>query len=232
MWQRWEDLLFLHWEYNPAVIQGTLPAGLTVDLFGGRAWVGVVPFRMAAVRPRFLPPLPGLSWFWELNVRTYVRDRHGRAGVWFYSLDCDQPLACALARRFFHLNYRDADMECRVGADGARDYRSRCRDEASQARLEWRVREPEAGPAPAAPGALDHFLIERYRLFSGDAAAGRLLTGVVAHEPYRLSPAVAGPLEVDDLFVSNRLPLPAGPPGHLVASRGVRVRVFGVKILS
>ena len=139
MWQRWDDLLFLHWEFDPRVIQATLPPGLTVDTHAGRAWVGVVPFRMAAVRPRVLPPVPGLSWFWELNVRTYVRDVRGRPGVWFYSLDCDQPLACAIARRFFHLNYRDADMACGVEGSGWRDFSSRCRDEAASARLKSAV---------------------------------------------------------------------------------------------
>jgi len=231
MWQRWEDLLFLHWEQEPEVIQATLPPGLTVDTFGGRAWVGVVPFRMAGVRPRFLPSLPGLSSFWELNVRTYVRDRDGRTGVWFYSLDCDQPLACAIARRGFHLNYRDAEMGCDVRPDGEIDYRSCWRDGPSRARLRWRV--PAGGEAaPARPGSLDHFLVERYRLYSFDPEAGRLLTGRVAHEPYRIRPAVAGRLEVEDLFLSNRLPAPAAGPSHAMASPGVRVRVFGVKTMS
>jgi uncharacterized protein YqjF (DUF2071 family) len=230
MRQRWENLLFAHWDFDPAIIQRTLPPGLTVDTHDDRAWVGVVPFRMAAVRPSFLPPVPGLSWFWELNVRTYVRDGHGRPGVWFYSLDCDQPLACATARRFFHLNYRDAEMACRRGVDGGFEFRSRWLDGASSARLDWRVG-PDA-PAPAPPGSLRHFLVERYRLFACDVAGRRLLAGEVAHEPYRIAPAEVGVLEVADLFRSNGLPEPAGRPADVVASRGVRVRVFSVKSMS
>jgi uncharacterized protein YqjF (DUF2071 family) len=230
MAQRWENLLFLHWAFDRDIIQRTLPPGLTVDAFDDRAWVGVVPFRMAAVRPSWLPPVPGLSWFWELNVRTYVRDRHGRPGVWFYSLDCNQPLACATARRFFHLNYRDADMACVPRTGGWFDYRSRWLDGASSARLEWRVR--SGTPAPARPGTLRHFLVERYRLFAHDPGRGRLLTGEVAHVPYTLTEAEVGLLDVAGLFRSNGLPEPQGPPADVVASDGVRVRVFSVHSIS
>ena len=70
MYQRWDDLLFLHWSYAPMAIQGTLPRGLTVDTFEGKAYIGIVPFFMRDVRPSFCPRLPGFSDFLELNVRT------------------------------------------------------------------------------------------------------------------------------------------------------------------
>ncbi len=110
MHQRWRALLFAHWRIDPDAIQKTLPVGLHVDTCDGSAWLGVVPFFMDAVRPAFLPALPWLSWFQELNVRTYVHDEKGVPGVWFYSLDCNQPLAVAIARTLFHLNYRHAAM--------------------------------------------------------------------------------------------------------------------------
>ena len=55
MRQRWAQLLFLHWAWDPAEIQRTLPPGLTVDVYAGRAWLGLVPFAMERVRPRGLP---------------------------------------------------------------------------------------------------------------------------------------------------------------------------------
>ena len=105
MFQSWRHLLFLHWAWDPAAIQATLPAGLHVDTFDGRAYLGVVPFWMDAVRPRFCPLVPGLSWFLELNLRTYVHTADGTPGVWFYSLDCNQPVAVQLARSLFSLPY-------------------------------------------------------------------------------------------------------------------------------
>ena len=99
-----------------------IPPGLQLDLYQGQAWIGVVPFRMSGVRPRYFPRLPGLHAFPELNVRTYVV-RNGIPGVWFFSLDAANPVAVRAARRFFHLPYFDADMRATRTADGF-DYSS------------------------------------------------------------------------------------------------------------
>jgi uncharacterized protein YqjF (DUF2071 family) len=97
----WEDLLFAHWPVDAARLRATLPEALELDLFEGRAWLGVVPFRMNDVGLRRLPA-PGATRFPELNVRTYARHL-GRPGVWFYSLDAGSALAVAGARAWFHL---------------------------------------------------------------------------------------------------------------------------------
>ena len=55
MHHTWRDLLFLHWRFDPGVVQQTLPPGLTVDTFDGAAWVGIVPFQMRNIRPVLLP---------------------------------------------------------------------------------------------------------------------------------------------------------------------------------
>ena len=90
MHQRWESLLFLHWRVSADRIQRTLPPGLTVDTFQGAAYLAIVPFFMLNVRPVGLPAVPWLSFFQELNVRTYVFDDAGTPGIWFYSLDCNR----------------------------------------------------------------------------------------------------------------------------------------------
>jgi len=61
MAQRWHDLLFAHWRLPTRAIATLLPAPLQPDLFDGSAWLGVVPFRMSGVRPRWMPPAPRLS---------------------------------------------------------------------------------------------------------------------------------------------------------------------------
>ena len=123
MRQCWSGLLFLHWPVDPAMIQSRLPDGLFVDTYDNKAWLGVVPFFMDRVRPVMLPPVPGLSWFLELNVRTYVHDAQGRPGVWFFSLDCNQPLAVEIARRFFHLPYEHAAMKAARRGDQSKPER-------------------------------------------------------------------------------------------------------------
>ena len=218
--QRWNQLLFAHWKIDPAAVQATLPRGLYVDTFAGGAYVGIVPFAMERVRPAWLPPLPWLSWFLELNVRTYVHDAAGRPGVWFYSLDCDQPIAVAIARRFFHLPYCHARMAASV-RDGVIHYECQRRGEA--ARPGYFAWSPGAPAAPVAPGTLEFFLVERYVLFAADPA-GRLYAGRVHHAPYRVS--------VPQVVEFSREPArPAGfpldgEPASVLAARPVDVSIF------
>ena len=221
--QQWRDLLFLHWEYPAAVIQATLPEGLFVDTFDGKAYLGVVPFFMRKIRPRFLPAVPGILDFLELNLRTYVHDRAGVPGVWFYSLDANQWLAVKIARRFFHLPYEHAKMKASRPADGRIRYESlRTGSRANGSRCEFEYAPGEELAQPA-PGSLEFFLVERYRLYC--SAPDGLRRGAVFHEPYPLCRADV------TAWDENLLPLdgfaPTGrAPDHVIMSRGVDVTAF------
>ena len=105
----WHDLLFAHWPLGPQALRDLIPPDLEIDTYEGRAWLGIVPFRMSGVRVRGLPPLLGTGAFPELNVRTYVRIGE-RPGVWFFSLDAASPLGVRVARRVFGLPYQDAHL--------------------------------------------------------------------------------------------------------------------------
>lgn len=225
MYQKWRELLFLHWTMDPEVIQATLPPGLEVETFEGRAWIGVVPFLMRSIRPRFLPALPYVSNFLEANVRTYVRDQQGRSGVWFYSLDCDRGLAVATARRFFSLPYFQASMQAKRAAEGLLDYRVQRRGKSSESRFLYGG---EGETRQATEGSLEHFLAERYRLFAWRPGPQRLLTGEVEHAPYPLQSAR---LEDADARLIDwaGFPAPSGPAEHALFSPGVDVRVRGVE---
>ncbi|MEO6755491.1 MAG: DUF2071 domain-containing protein [Chthoniobacteraceae bacterium] len=218
--QRWSNLLFAHWKVDTQTVQATLPPGLFADTFEGDAHVGIVPFFMERVRPVWLPPLPWISWFLELNVRTYVHDADGQPGVWFYSLDCNQPLAVAIARRFFHLPYFHARMSA-TRRDGASQYQCQRRGETGEPwRYEWR---PSAHAAPAEPGTLEFFLIERHVLFSADHT-GRLYEGRVHHAPYRIhmplvSEVSAGPARLAGFDLK-------GAPVSLLGAQSVDVSIF------
>jgi len=225
MYQEWRDLLFLHWEYPAAAIQETLPDGLFVDTFGGKAYLGVVPFFMRNIRPRFLPAVPGLSNFMELNLRTYVYGRDGVPGVWFYSLDANQSLAVKIARRFFHLPYEHAWMKSSRAANGGIRYESaRIDGRARSAPCTFEYAPGEALPEPAA-GSLEFFLVERYRLYS--SAPDGLLRGAVWHKPYPLSRA--GVTAWDEQLLALNGFAPTGrPPDHTLLSRGVDVAIFAI----
>lgn len=102
--QRWSDVVFLPWRYDPALVQRLLPPGVRVDTHDGSAWVALVPFQMERLRIPGLPPLPFVGAFPEVNVRTYVH-AGDRRGVWFFSLDVDTLLAAAVARIGYRLPY-------------------------------------------------------------------------------------------------------------------------------
>ena len=223
MYQRWEELLFLHWPVEPQIVAKVLPPGLGVDTYKGKAWLGVVPFSMRGVRPRFLPAVPGLSSFPELNLRTYVVDELGRPGVWFYSLDTPKHLPNWIARTFFHLNYRFARIQVK-DKGGSRSYRSELwmgTDWDVPQEYEWeRIGEPFTAEA----GSLDFFLAERYRLFAYNDAKAQLMTGQVHHQAYPLQ-QVNLKRYSKRIFTLNGLSKPDSLPVSLLASSGVNVEI-------
>jgi uncharacterized protein YqjF (DUF2071 family) len=219
MLQRWEKLVFLHWRWDASDIQRTLPPGLFVDTFQGDAWLAIVPFYMRGIRPRFCPPVPGISNFLELNVRTYVHDEQGRPGVWFYSLDCDQPLAVWTARTFFHLPYQHARMQAPM-ADGWIDYTCQRRGEPAQSFFRYQLSDETR---TVAPGTLEFFLAERYLLFSPSPRGIRC--GQVHHVPYSLAEAKLDAWDVKPLLQAG-FSDPRRPPDHVIGSPGVDVHVY------
>lgn len=220
MTQQWRDLLFLHWAYEPELVAATLPEGLEPDCFEGKAWVAIVPFFMARVRPVWAPPLPWLSWFLELNVRTYVRCGD-RTGVWFYSLDCNQPVAVEIAKAAFGLPYRHAAMRARRGLYV--DYRCQRRGRCDS----WHYRYRGNGePTPASPDSLEAYLVERYHLISPRRSGG-FYTGRVAHAPYQLETASLLEFDPTPLATAN-LPLPDRPADHVRYARHLDVEIYPV----
>lgn len=225
----WEHLLFLHWRVSPASIQSLLPEGLEVDTFSGEAWVGLVPFTMARVCPLWAPRLGNGALhracyaFHETNVRTYVRHK-GEAGVWFFSLDAASAPAVVAARLWYKLPYFRARMSLDEH-DGDIHYHSR--------RL-WPHPLPATAAITARPvgpsflaeaGTLEHFLVERYLLYS--FANGRLLRGRVVHSPYVLQQADV-PAWSENLVAAAGVTRPDCEP-HAVYARRVEVDIFGIE---
>jgi hypothetical protein len=209
MAQVWHDLLFAHWPVDAELLRPRLPAGVELDLYEGQAWLGVVPFRMSGVRARFLPALPGLSAFPELNVRTYAV-AGGRPGVFFLSLDAANAVAVAAARRFFHLPYRRARMTCKRDGDAILYSCTRAAGRAERP-AEFRGAYGPTGPAyRARPGELDHWLTERYCLYTADGR-GRAVRVDIHHEPWPLQPAW-GRIEANTMAAACGVGLPTTAP--------------------
>jgi hypothetical protein len=184
MVQIWHDLLFAHWPIPPEVMRQHVPAELPLDLFEGQAWIGVVPFHMSNVRPRWVPPLPGLSRFPELNVRTYVTVDH-KPGVYFFSLDAGNLPAVRAARAFYHLPYFQARMRVHVAGDNV-IYSSRRLSGKAELQAQYH---PTTETQLRDRGTPEHWLTERYCLYT--VHRGRIYRGDIHHLPWPLQDASA-----------------------------------------
>jgi uncharacterized protein YqjF (DUF2071 family) len=180
--QRWSRLVFLHWRLAPEVIRSFVPATLQLDLFEGAAWVSLVAFTVSRMRPTLLPPIPGLSDAHQINVRTYVH-RDLVPGLWFFSLDANNPLAVWAARLSYRLAFFHAHMH--VVEDGSVVAFRSARRDASAAKPTFDAAWQVGDTRPAAePGTLDFFLLERYVLYSG--SNDHLLRARIHHRPWPL----------------------------------------------
>ncbi|MCU1350294.1 MAG: hypothetical protein JWO56_3324 [Acidobacteria bacterium] len=228
MHQSWHHLLFLHWEVPPQELQALLPLGLDLDTFEGIAYVGLIPFTMTGVRPILMPALPGLSSFHEVNVRTYVHQKGKNPGVWFFSLDASSNLAVAAARATYHLPYFHANIDFAATGSVVPQFSFQShRDDPRgpmPAHGHFRYSPVEGPAAPAAAGTLEHFLVERYILYSVDAGH-HLHRARVHHQPYPLQRAEIHELD-ETLVWAAGVKRPQDPPIRHYA-REVNVKIYG-----
>ena len=63
-YQRWQNLLFIHWPIAVASVRALVPRQLEIDLYDGQAFVSLIPFVVAESRRVGCPE----SWrlgFWR-----------------------------------------------------------------------------------------------------------------------------------------------------------------------
>ena len=224
MAQQWLDLLFAHWPIPVETMRALVPAQLPLDTWDGSAWVGVVPFRMAGVRPRLTPAVPWLSAFPELNVRTYVKVRDRgveKSGVYFFSLEAANPVAVAVARSTFQLPYFNAQMSL-VEKEGRIHYHSRRTHRNAPAAEFVGSYGPTGEVYQSTPGSFDAWLTERYALYI-IGRRGQVCIGEIHHIPWSLHPATAT-ITTNTMAQASKLTLPTiAPVLHFVRQLDVVV---------
>ena len=218
--QRWTELAYFHWPYDPAVVQRLLPDGVRVDTYDGAAWVGLIPFEMRDVQLGRTPPLPWLGSFIEINVRTYVIDPAGRRAVWFFSLDVPRAVIVTVARTVFALPYCWSDAHHTRISDRHRYAMTRRWPHSPRptADIRFTVGDPMDD---ASVGELEHFVTARWALLTmrrGAASYGR-----VRHQRWPLHRVHDVSIN-QDVIEAAGLPAPNGTP-HALYSPGVDVEI-------
>ena len=184
MTQTWEDILFCHWEAEPDTIQPLLPPKLELDLFQKKAWITILPFRVRHQRFHWMPEIPLLNSYLELNVRTYVK-YGGVSGVYFFELDANH-LPSVLGAKTLSLPYRLAKMDM-LQKNSEIIFNSRQQFGSGEFSAAYRPSLEAA--VPVEPNSLSFWLLERYTLFTD---FGRLLLrGEIRHEHWEVSSAEA-----------------------------------------
>lgn len=172
MAQVWKDVLFLHFEADPKLLQEHLPFKL--DLYNDKAILSIVSFTMDGIRFPFLPSVFGLSKLYELNLRTYV-EVDGIKGVYFFTLDTGHLPAIGIARFFFSLPYRFSNILI-LRKKNKYFCESKCPSRAVKFFA-------EIGPDYSKED-FDLWVTERYGLFTKKSK--NTLHGIVEHAPWSL----------------------------------------------
>jgi uncharacterized protein YqjF (DUF2071 family) len=172
---------------------------------------------MSGIHLRGLPPLPGLSRFPELNVRTYVT-LGDKPGVYFFSLDAANAPAVWAARTFYHLPYFLSNMSVETREQWVR---YQCRRKQSSAEFHGRYR-PIGAVRFRQEGTLEAWLTERYCLYS--VARGQVYRAEIHHAPWPLQDAEAE-IEINTMAAPAGVALSGRPP-LLHFSRKLEVLVW------
>ncbi|MDI9636616.1 DUF2071 domain-containing protein [Kamptonema cortianum] len=222
MFQSWRHLTFIHWPIPVHVARRLVPPQLEVDTFHGQTYVGLVPFTMHSIRPIRLPAVPWLSAFHETNVRLYVRAPDGTPGVYFLSLDAERLVAVLYAQSAFQLPYKWSRMILDAKPDRI-DYWTNRIWPGLSAQSKVSVK-PVGESQTAEPDSLNHFLIERYRLFV--TKYNLLYYGAVHHQPYQIQPCEL--IEISDGLVYRAGIQVEGSPASILYSPGTDVTVWPI----
>ena len=209
MKQTWNDLLFANWPISVTELKKIVPDALTIDTYEGEAWISIVPFQLSGARPRFMPSLPYLSNFPEINVRTYVT-LQGKPGVYFFSLDADQHIIVELARLGLHLPYYHAEINVVTDSDQIIHYRSIRRDSRAKPGQFAASYRPVSKVRYSESDCLAYWLTERYCMYMTNSK-GTIYRGEINHSPWPLQLAEAN-IETNTLFNSFGLSQPVNKP--------------------
>ena len=169
----WDRAVFIHYEVDADVLQRRVPFGL--DLYDGRAFVSLVAFTLAGLRPRqggFIGELlfKPIATHEFLNVRTYVHV-NGEPGIYFLAEWLSNALSVPLGPPVFGLPYQYGRLRYQH-ANPSQSLSGRI--EGKHGRIEYRGRCVADEFTACEAGSLNEFLLERYTAFTKRWGINRL----------------------------------------------------------
>ncbi|TGM31839.1 YqjF family protein [Leptospira biflexa] len=170
-YQEWNEAIFFHYQVDPTKLRSLVPSHLELDQLNGEHWISVVAFTMDKVHPRFTFPIPILSTFHEVNLRTYVK-KDGKSGVYFLNIEAEKWIPTLFARLASGLPYQHSKIQRTKNTYHLNGKRSRIE-------LEFQVKDPIKHPNPK-----ELWLTERYSLYRGHDTQEKAMD--VHHKPWEL----------------------------------------------
>jgi len=166
MSQQWRNLTFVHYAIDPKMLHPFIPKGLELDTYHDQAWISIVVLQVHHLRLRFMPPIPGVLHFNQMNIRTYVRSSEGKPGVYFLRIGATSRFAVFGASTFMYMPFVHADLRM----DSLPMDKSKSNQPPAQhincslpdhTKLRMSVM-PDSSPFPASSNPLTQWLTERY----------------------------------------------------------------------
>lgn len=204
-YQEWNDALFLHYQVPKEVLEPYIPKGLVLDSYNGSHWVSLVAFTMNNVSPRYLPAVPFISNFNEINLRTYIGG--DKPGVYFLSIEGAKSISNFIARHLSGLPYEKANIIKERGK-----YLSSNLNTGSYLKADFKIGES------IIKDSLDIWLTERYCLYLDKS--NTLYCYEIDHEEWEIKEALITSLDISYKFGGYALP---NTPNKVHYSKGVKV---------
>ncbi|EKN71035.1 hypothetical protein BABA_02632 [Neobacillus bataviensis LMG 21833] len=181
--QSWRNLLFLHWPIPLEKLRPHIPSSLQIDTFNSYAWVGVILFVIEGIYPRGISSVSLTSKFPEVNVRTYVT-YDGKPGIYFLSIDVENWASLRIAKRWYRLPYHSAQISFRK--EGQAFHMHSIRKGNANTPISFKGKYvPVAKVYFPKEGTLDHWLTERYCLYSSNNGVN-IYCGEINHRSWPL----------------------------------------------
>ncbi|MGV3467279.1 MAG: YqjF family protein [Heyndrickxia sp.] len=186
MRQAWRNVLFLHWPVPVEKLRPHIPSSLQIDTFKGSAWLGIILFVLEGIFPLGISSLSLTPSFPETNVRTYVK-YNGKPGIYFMSIDVENWASLKIAKRWYRLPYHSAQIFYQKEGQNFNFHSIRKDNESPSIYLKGQY-SPISEVYYAKEGTLDHWLTERYCLYSSNNVAS-IYCGDIHHQPWPLQKA-------------------------------------------